>query len=288
MRAYWQLVRPHQWIKNTACLAGVVFGGRLGEPLALRQAALTFVAFSLAAAAVYVFNDIQDLPRDRLHPRKCRRPLASGTVTVAQARWLTLVLLAGAIALVWGLGPAAAGCAVCYLLLNLAYSLHLKHVVLVDVHCIALGFVLRLLAGIYAVGDRPTGWIVLCTFFLALFLGLAKRRGELAQNPTTVAQRPVLTRYTLPFLDSALDNTAVMAVVSYALFSASPTKNPSLVLTVPIVYYAIAHYKFLVTVEAGGEDPDRIWWQDPRIRYSVLLWLISYTAIDYGNLQLFR
>ncbi|MFQ3680079.1 MAG: decaprenyl-phosphate phosphoribosyltransferase [Pseudanabaenaceae cyanobacterium] len=288
MSPYWQLLRPHQWIKNTACLAGVVFGGRLGEPLALQRAALAFLTFSLAASAVYVFNDIQDWPRDRLHPRKCRRPLPSGTVTVAQA-WAMAVGLAGlAVGLALGLGQGGFLCAGAYLLLNLAYSLRLKHMVLVDVHCIALGFVLRLLAGIYALGDRPTGWIVLCTFFLALFLGLAKRRGELAQHPETAGQRPVLARYTLPFLDSALDNTAVMAVVSYALFSAHPAKNPSLVLTVPIVYYAIAHYKFLVTVEAGGEDPDRIWWQDPRIRYSVLLWLLAYLAIDYGNLQLFR
>ncbi len=288
MSPHSQLLRPHQWVKNTACLAGVVFGGRLGEPLALQQAALTFAVFSLAASAVYVFNDIQDLPRDRLHPRKCRRPLPSGTVTVPQAWGMALGLALLAMGLALGLGAAGTLCAGAYLLLNLAYSLRLKHVVLVDVHCIALGFVLRLLAGIYAVGDRPTGWIVLCTFFLALFLGLAKRRGELAQEDPTSGQRPVLARYTLPFLDSALDNTAVMAVVSYALFSANPAKNPSLVMTVPIVYYAIAHYKFLVTVEAGGEDPDRIWWRDPRIRYSVLLWLVTYMAIDYGNFNLFR
>ncbi|NJK61024.1 MAG: UbiA prenyltransferase family protein [Oscillatoriales cyanobacterium SM2_1_8] len=155
MIPHWQLLRPHQWVKNTACLAGVVFGGRLAEPLALQQAALTFVVFSLAASAVYVFNDIQDLPRDRLHPRKCQRPLPSGTVSLPQAWAIAGGLGVGAAVLAGGLGPAGAWCAALYLGLNLAYSLQLKHVVLVDVHCIALGFVLRLLAGIYALGDRP-------------------------------------------------------------------------------------------------------------------------------------
>jgi 4-hydroxybenzoate polyprenyltransferase len=284
-----QLLRPHQWIKNTACLAGVVFGGKLTNWQAIAAALITLAAFSFTASAMYIFNDLQDIERDRQHPKKKSRPLASGKVKIPVAIFTAVILIAIAFISVFYLSISTLGCLLIYVGINISYSLKLKHLALFDVGCIATGFVLRLLAGIYAVQDIPTAWITLCTFFLAMFLGFAKRRTELFElQGKENLQRPVLAQYTVPFLDSLLNNAAVMAVISYALFTTNSNKNPTLVITVPIVQYAVMHYKFLIMVKEGTEEPDRIVLRDPRIILSILLWLFSYIAIVNGNLHLFR
>ena len=219
----------------------------------------------------------------------------------------------------YSLGLATLSCVLLYAINNIAYSLKLKNLPLFDVNCIAFGFVLRLLAGIYALGDMPTAWIVLCTFFLTLFLGFGKRRSELLsllkcqmnpefslesysehsnfnqsylqlfyQRGKTNQQRPVLSQYTLPYLDSLLNSTATMTIMCYALFTITSGKNPSLVVTVPIVYYAVMHYKWLVTVLAGGEEPSRILLQDYPLKFSLLIWLVSYLLIIYFDIHLFN
>jgi 4-hydroxybenzoate polyprenyltransferase len=288
MPPLFQLLRPHQWTKNTACLAGVVFGGRLGDWQAIAAALIAFVAFSFTASAMYIFNDLQDIERDRQHPKKKFRPLASGKVKVPVAIVTALILIAIAFFSVYSLSILSLYCLLIYVTINISYSLKLKHQALFDVGCIASGFVLRLLAGIYAVGDTPTAWITLCTFFLAMFLGFAKRRTELYElQGKENLQRPVLAQYTVPFLDSLLNNAAVMAVISYAMFTTT-NKNPTLVLTVPIVQYAVMHYKYLIMVKQGTEEPDRILLSDRRISISILLWLICYVAIVYLDLKLFR
>lgn len=315
-----KLLRPHQWTKNLFCLAGVIFGGRLLQPDAIADGILTVILFSMIASAVYIFNDIQDADRDRQHPKKRSRPLASGRVKLTTATAIAVFLVTVSLVGSYHLGIAVFSCLLLYGINNIAYSLKLKNIPLFDVSCIAFGFVLRLLAGIYAVGDTPTAWITLCTFFLTLFQGFAKRRSELLsllhkQNPIesleelsseslhptgkhsylklfyqrgqTNQQRPVLSHYTLPYLDSLLNSTATMTIMCYSLFTISSGKNPSLVITVPIVYYAVMHYKRIVTVLAAGEEPDRILIEDTSIKISLLLWLVSYLAIVYFDLQIF-
>ncbi|VXD24459.1 conserved membrane hypothetical protein [Planktothrix serta PCC 8927] len=319
-----KLLRPHQWTKNLFCLAGLLFGGRLLQPQAILLSALTVIFFSAIASAIYIFNDIQDRECDRLHPKKKYRPIASGQVSIkiglAIAFCLATVSFLGA----YSLGISTLICVLLYTINNIAYSLKLKNLPLFDVSCIAFGFVLRLLAGIYALGDIPTAWIVLCTFFLTLFLGFSKRRSELLsllhlqnyqenfeselstqegsklpdlersylhlfyQRGRKNQQRPVLSQYTLPYLDSLLNSTATITIMCYALFTITSGKNPSLVITVPIVYYAVMHYKWLVTVLAEGEEPTRILIQDPTIKWSLLIWLISYLAILYFKIDLFH
>lgn len=319
-----QLIRPHQWTKNLFCLAGLLFGGRLLEPQSILLSILTVIFFSAMASGVYIFNDIQDQERDRLHPKKKYRPIASGQVSIktglAIAFGLSTVSLLGT----YGLGIPTLICVLLYGINNIIYSIKLKNIPLFDVSCIAFGFVLRLLAGIYALGDMPTAWIVLCTFFLTLFLGFSKRRSELLsllylqtnqesfdseislplelkspnsepsylelfyQRGSKNQQRPVLSQYTLPYLDSLLNSTATMTIMCYALFTIQSGKNPSLVITVPIVYYAVMHYKWLVTVLADGEEPSRILIQDPTIKWSLIIWLISYLVILYFNIHLFN
>ncbi len=327
-KSYWsleiiKLLRPHQWTKNLFCLAGVIFGERLLEPQSLLFALLTVVLFSAMASAVYIFNDIQDIERDRRHPKKRFRPLASGKVNLKTAVCISLFLAAFSLVGAYHLGWATFTCILLYAINNLCYSLHLKNQPLFDVSCIAFGFVLRLLAGIYALGDVPTAWITLCTFFLTLFLGFAKRRSELlallsqpihseliSDSPSQLEppknafvnrhylklfyqrgkankQRPVLEQYTLPFLDSLLNSTATMTIMCYALFTIASDKNTSLVITVPIVYYAVMHYKWMVTVLAIGEEPDQILLEDQAIKISLLVWLVAYLAIVYFDIHLF-
>jgi 4-hydroxybenzoate polyprenyltransferase len=287
---YVKLLRPRQGAKNAVCFAGVLFSGRFTDPAAVRAACLTIVAFCAGSSAIYVFNDIFDRERDRKHPTKCRRPIASGAVVVPAAAGLGLVLAAAALALAALLGWGVLVCLLLYMGNNIAYSLGLKHLALFDVLGIALGFVLRLLAGVYAVDELPTTWITLCTFFLAVFLAVGKRRAELAALTAAPEklQRPVLSEYTVPYLDSLVNSSAVMALMCYALFTSTSGKNPTLVVTVPIVFYAIMHYKRIVMLLEAGEEPERILFSDLRILLSVLLWLASYLVITYADLHLFR
>jgi 4-hydroxybenzoate polyprenyltransferase len=295
---YLRLLRPQQWTKNGFCLAGVLFGpGRMGDAGAWRQAILTMVVFCAVSSAVYVINDIRDRERDRLHPRKRMRPLARGTVGLPTA--LGSALLLASLALSGGhlLGAGVLACVVVYLVNNLLYCFWLKHKAIFDALSIALGFCLRVCAGVYAVGDLPTTWITLCTFFLAVFLGFSKRRVELAgllgnskldEDHHVPDQRPVLSKYSVPFLDHLVNSSAIMAVMCYALFTTSSGKNPSLVITVPIVFYAVTHYKRLVMLLDAGEEPDRVLLKDQGIQASLALWLIAYFGLTYGNLRWFH
>lgn len=284
-----RLLRPRQWTKNLACLAGVIFGGRLMQPQAVLLGLVAALTFVLASSVAYIVNDLSDRASDRQHPTKAARPLAAGEVSV----W-TAVLLAGALALAAlglarALGPATLGCVATYLGTNVLYSVWLKRMVLLDVALIAIGFVLRVLAGIYVLGDVPTVWIVLCSYFLALFLAISKRRAEvLARTPNGRSYRPVLDDYSPELLDALLDSSATMTVMSYALFTATSGKNSSLIVTVPIVYYATMYYRRLVLTEGLGEEPDHVLLTDRTIQVSVALWLACFVLIFYGHVNLFR
>jgi 4-hydroxybenzoate polyprenyltransferase len=287
--AYLRLLRPYHWTKNLACLAGVLFSGKFVEPGALGRAGWTFAVFCAAASAVYALNDVLDRERDREHPRKRGRPVASGAVGVPVAVTLAAALAVAALTGASALGAGVLACLLLYVANNLAYSVWLKHVALFDVLSIALGFVFRLLAGVYVVGELPTTWITLCAFFLALFLGIGKRRGELrARGAADSQQRPVLAEYTLSYLDALLNSSAAMAVICYALFTTSPGKNPSLVVSVPIVFYAIMHYKRLVMLLDVSEEPEQVLLRDTPIRVSIVLWLATYLAIEHSGIRLFR
>jgi 4-hydroxybenzoate polyprenyltransferase len=316
--AYLQLLRPHQWTKNAFCLAGVFFSDHWRNSYDVLAAIGTFACFCAASSAVYILNDILDRDRDKQHPAKRYRPIASGAIGVPVAAVIGIALAVISIAGADGLGRlvlenhpelladaplaggifvgqwllwryAILGCLWLYLVNNFAYSIWFKQLALVDVLSVACGFVLRLLAGVYVVGVLPTTWITLCTFFLTVFLGFAKRRSELATLAEEGSeQRPVLSKYTVQLLDYMLNNSAVMAVICYALFTSTSGKNPTLVVTVPIVFFAVMHYKRLVVLWNFGEEPDWILLKDRRIQLSVLLWIACYVVIMYGPLQLFQ
>ena len=254
------------------------------------QAVVVVLLFCAASSSVYILNDIIDRERDRYHPTKRTRPLVQGTVSLHVATFVGTVLFL--ISILGGLLlPLNAWyCLLLYLAINIAYTFFLKSVVLIDAMCIALGFIMRLLSGVYAVYELPTTWILLCSLFLTLFLGFNKRRAELlVLDPAKQnLQRPSLTKYSGAFLDSLTSSTGTMAVICYALFSTSSGRNPTLIVTVPFVYYAIARYDLLVRRYGNGEEPERVLLADRNIQLTCLLWLLSYLAIVYGEFDLVR
>lgn len=275
-----ELIRPRQWSKNALCLAGLAFSGKMLHIEAWESALGTFAVFCCVSSAVYALNDVRDRARDACHPIKQRRPVASGAIRPAVA--LLISGLFALLALVGGfwVGTAVGVCTLVYLALNLGYSMGLKHMVFIDVLCIAMGFVLRLLAGVYAVHVVPTVWITQCTFFGALFLGFAKRRAELARTKETDTdpeiQRPVLGRYSVELLDHLVESASMVTLISYSMFIVGGGRSPALVLTVPVVFFAVAHYQRLVLMDHGGEEPETLVLRNRPLQAAIALWLILY------------
>ncbi|REJ97366.1 MAG: decaprenyl-phosphate phosphoribosyltransferase [Planctomycetota bacterium] len=284
----WKLARPQQWSKNLLCFAGVIFSGRFLELEHVVHAILVAVAFCAGSSAIYVLNDLIDRERDRQHPKKRERPLARGDVSPAAAGILGLSLAVLALWGTWQLNYETFLCLAILLVINLAYSTVLKHVVLLDVLCIASGFVLRLLAGIYAVDDQPTTWITLCTFFLAMFFGFSKRRGELqALRESEAESRPVLESYSIDYLDNLLNSAATITILCYALFTVASGKNPALILTLPLVYYGVMRYQRIISTTEAVEEPERAVFADLRILLAFVVWLATYLIIERWDPQIF-
>ncbi len=285
-------LRPRQWTKNLLLFAGVLFSQQAGRPDLLLRAALGFVAFSLLAGTVYLVNDLKDVERDRLHPRKRERPIASGRLST-RAAWVAAAVLAVVVAaLSWWLGPAYAVVAASYLVMNLAYSAGLRDQVLFDVFCIALGFVLRAIAGVELL--RPVSpatelspWLLVCTFFGALFLALAKRRRELANaGGEAVQRRVVLGHYTPALVEGLLLVSAAASIMGYALYTIWPAtvakfQTEALLYTVPFVTFGIFRYLYLVRDSETTEDPSLVLLTDRPLAGCLLLYLATVVFILY-------
>ncbi len=290
LRDLWAQLRPRQWVKNFILFAGLIFSRAGGDPRFVQRALLGFAAFSLLSSAVYVLNDWLDRESDRQHPEKRHRPIASGRLGGGAALGLILALLAASGWIVLGLGTGFALAAGAYLALNLAYGLGLKQVLIVDVLCIASGFVLRAIAGVEALRPLDPGiaispWLQVCTFFGALLLGSIKRRQELALVEEG-SRRSVLKQYTLPLLDDIIRITAACTLFSYALYTIAPATvekfhTESLVFTIPFVVFGIFRYLFLTRARDQGENPTEVLLRDRPLLLGVLLWLASVTAIVY-------
>jgi 4-hydroxybenzoate polyprenyltransferase len=285
-------LRPRQWTKNLLLFAGVLFSKQLGQPQLLTRAAVGFLAFSLLSGAVYLLNDLRDLEADRRHPVKRLRAIASGRLPVAVAGVALVPLLAivGA-ASVW-LGRGFATVAAVYLVVNLGYTFFLKEQVLIDVFVIATGFVLRAIAGVELLlpispGTELSPWLLVCTFFGALFMALGKRRRELENSGEAAAgQRAVLDHYTPEVLDGLLLVTAASSLMSYALYTIWPGTvakfgTERLLWTVPFVAYGIFRYLFLVRGARSTEDPSQVLLTDRPLAACVLLYLAAVLLILY-------
>ncbi len=281
-----QLMRPHQWIKNLFVLVGILFGHAWFDPALLRSAALAFVSFCAVSSAIYIYNDFVDREYDASHPRKRTRPLPSGRVSAATALTLAAALAAGGLFVAFSAAVEVVMVLASYMLLNLAYSHYLKHVVVLDVFCIAAGFILRIVAGTYGIGIPASSWLLICSAMLTLFLGFAKRRAELSIIPemtphTDQAEsRPVLQQYTAPLLDSFLIITGTCSVIAYGLYTMSPTTielhgTPHLIFTLPFVLYGLFRYLYMLQARIATEDISRDFFTDAHIWVTVTLWLVT-------------
>jgi 4-hydroxybenzoate polyprenyltransferase len=316
-------LRPRQWTKNLLLFAGLIFAGRLLDPLAVARAGLAFVVFCLVSGVIYIVNDLTDLERDRLHPTKRLRPLASGRLSPRAARlWAAGALLAAAAltALLVALPPQLRGARLvfslwplhlavqftgasvatdlytryggsgllfalavaAYLGLMLAYSFRLKHIVLVDVFVLAAGFVLRAMAGAFAVAVHISPWLYLCTILLALFLALGKRRQELTQLTEASAHRRSLALYTPQLLDQLIVIVTSSMLMSYSLYTfQGETGNNRLMVTIPFVLYGVFRYLYLIYVQGEGGSPEEVLLRDSHIRASVVLCALTIGLVLY-------
>jgi 4-hydroxybenzoate polyprenyltransferase len=289
LRALLRTLRPTQWSKNVFVLAPLFLAQKLGEPEAVRLAAVAFAAFCLTSSVVYIINDLRDRAEDRRHPLKRRRPIAAGEIGVATAVGLAAVLLAAAAALVRLLPapflPLIGG----YLLLNLLYSLRLKQVVILDVMLVAVGFVLRVAGGAAAIRVEVSDWLFLSTIFLALFLAFSKRRHELVLLEDVAAhQRQVLTHYSPTFLDQMINVVTASTVISYSLYATAPETvekigTNNLALTVPLVLFGIFRYLYLMYQRADDRSPTDALLGDVPFLLNVLAWGALVLWIVYGG-----
>ena len=285
LKPYLKLLRPHQWVKSGFVFVGLLFGHAWYDALLVQRVLLAAAAFSLAASAVYVINDLADRERDRQHPQKRLRPLASGAVSVNAALLLAGVCLVLALLLAHAASSTVLAIVIGYALLNVGYSMGLKHVVLLDVFIIAAGFMLRILAGTLGVGIAPSHWLLLCGLMLTLFLGFAKRRAELnALAGSGGSHRKVLDDYDPVLLDLLIGICAAGAIVSYSLYTVSAETvamhgTASLIYSVPFVIYGVFRYLFLLHRRSGGGDPAAALMQDRHLLGAFAGWLLTVIAL---------
>ena len=281
-------MRPKQWVKNLFVFAPLVFSQSLFVPLLVLKSLIAFGAFCFLSGAVYLINDVVDRERDAQHPVKQLRPIASGLITPATAVFAALVFagLTFVGSYLW-LGLMTLAILVSYLLLNLAYSLLLKHVLLLDVLVIALGFVLRVSAGGHAIQVRLSSWLLVCTLLIALFLALCKRRYELVLLEGAASNhREILGQYSPHFLDQLIAIVAASTVISYALYSMSEDVrlalgSNSLKYTLPFVLYGLFRYLYLVHRKDVDEDPTEAMMTDVSMLVNMALWALTTGFLVY-------
>jgi 4-hydroxybenzoate polyprenyltransferase len=280
-------MRPYQWTKNLLLFAALVFAGELGHPSQALVSLAAFAAFCLAASATYIFNDLLDIESDREHPKKRHRPLASGAMTPAAA-WVLLVSLFGvAIAIAWAIRLEFLAALLAYVVLTLAYTLKLKHLMIIDVLAIALGFVVRAVAGALALNVPFSNWLVVCTLFLATFLGLSKRRQEiLLLEEGAQSHRQVLQHYTVNYLDQLILIMASGTLITYTIYTCSPEViqrlgTDKLYVTLPFVVYGLFRYLHLIHHETGGGDPSSTLIKDRPLGATVVLWALACALLIY-------
>lgn len=296
--AYFRLLRPQQWIKNIFVFAALVFGQKLLDAHAVTLALLGFAALCLASSAVYVVNDIHDREEDRLHPRKRFRPIASGAVSVPAAFGLALVLVLCAVAGGYFLNPRFAIVVVGYLALQTFYTFLFKHMVILDVISIGIGFVLRAVAGGALIAVDISEWLVICTFTLCLFMGFSKRRCELnamadaeANGTAAHKHRKTLALYTPDLLNHMTTLTAGVAILCFLLYTTDDRtitvygafRARALLYTLPLVVYAI--FRFALLVEHGRVDgPTDVALRDRPFQIAVALWgLLALGIVYFGE-----
>ncbi len=280
-------MRPHQYIKNLFIFLPLFFAMKITNVALLSNAFIAFIAFSLTASAVYTLNDYHDIEEDRQHPKKKNRPLASGDISKPQA--IVIMAVSGTVgfALMASLSLKAAGILLAYVVMNIAYSFSLKHISIVDVNIIAIGFVLRLFIGSVVTDIHLSKWIIIMTFLLALFMALAKRRDDvLIYLDTGKKMRKVIDGYNLQFLDTAMAIMASVVIVAYTIYTTSPEvvdrfHSDYLYLTSFFVILGVMRYLKIAFVHKNSGSPTRLVATDLFMQLVLLGWVLTFAWILY-------
>ena len=288
---YLRLIRPQHWIKNFFVLIPLFFGGELFDVTPILSGLVVFFAFSFVASSVYCYNDIVDADDDRHHPLKCKRPVASGAVSVRHAYWLMALMFVLGMATTLLLESQAMwnvmAVLLFYYVLNLAYCSKLKQYAILDVCIVAFGFVLRILAGGFACELALSSWIVIMTFLLTLFMSFAKRRDDvLRMNETGEAPRKNTVRYNLTFINQAITITASVTLVCYIMYCVSPEvverfQTPYLYLTFVFVLLGLLRYIQIAVVDKKSGDPTKVILKDHFSQVIVIAWILTFLLMIY-------
>ena len=280
LRAVFVSLRPRQWTKNLLLFAGIIFAAKLGDASRWVEALAAFVAYCAASSASYLVNDVRDVQHDRAHPVKRARPIARGELSPRLAELMAAALILSAFLLAAPLGIASIVFLSTFFALQAAYTLVLKHVVLLDVMTIGGLFVVRAAAGAAAVEVRISPWLLLCTALLALFLALAKRRGELVLvGARETPGRPVLEGYSLELVDQLVTVVAASTVIAYSLYTFTARDSKALMVTIPFVVFGVFRYLLLIHRDDLGEEPEQVLLTDLPILVDVCLWAATAAVI---------
>nr|WP_283945733.1 decaprenyl-phosphate phosphoribosyltransferase [Paenibacillus amylolyticus] len=275
-----RLLRPKQWTKNLLLFAALLFSFEEIRTETILATLLGFILFSLVAGCVYILNDFVDRDRDRQHPVKKYRPMASGQVNPSHALLFGIILLILSVGTAFMMNPLFGVLCIVYFLLNVSYSFVLKHLVILDMMTIAAGFVLRAIAGGVLIHVPFTPWFLICTMLLSLFLAIGKRRNELTLlEGNTGSHRKVLDNYSITLLDQFNTIVTTATIISYSLFTFTSDRTIHLMWTIPLVIYGMFRYLYLIHMKNQGGSPDRVLFEDKPILITVMLYVISVVTI---------
>lgn len=275
-----RLLRPKQWTKNLLIFAALLFSFEEIRTETILATLLGFILFSLVAGCVYILNDFVDRERDRQHPVKKYRPMASGQVNPSHALLFGIILLILSVGTAFMMNPLFGVLCIVYFLLNVSYSFVLKHLVILDMMTIAAGFVLRAIAGGVLIHVPFTPWFLICTMLLSLFLAIGKRRNELTLlEGNTGSHRKVLDNYSITLLDQFNTIVTTATIISYSLFTFTSDRTIHLMWTIPLVIYGMFRYLYLIHMKNQGGSPDRVLFEDKPILITVMLYVISVVTI---------
>lgn len=275
IKEYIKLMRPKQYIKNLFVVGALVFSNKILDIDSVLNTIVAFISFCLISSSVYVLNDMVDIEKDKLHPKKCKRPLASGAISKNNAIVLFGILVVVSISLSLLVNLSLTFILGLYLANNLLYSFKVKNIVLLDVFSIAFGFILRVCAGSIAVYVSLSNWIILCTFFISLYLGLGKRKKEiLTLKDNAEGHRKILKDYNEEIISQMMTVAQSSTIVCYALYSTSNPQNPNMILTTIFVVYGMFRYNYIINTTDEGNPTDVVL-KDRSLEMNILLWVLS-------------
>lgn len=289
MLAFFKMVRPHQYIKNLLVFFPLFFAKKITDLTLLQSAVLAFISFCFAASTIYIFNDIRDIEKDKVHPKKKLRPIASGAVSIKAAVITDIIFLVTALAAAFFTSLRTGIIILTYLVINLFYSLGMKNIAILDIFAVSTGFLLRLLSGTEygaVAGILPSHWIIIMTFLLSLFLAVAKRRDDLVLAESGLDVRKSISGYSLEFINGVMSIMSAVIIVSYLLYTLDPAVqlyygSKNIYATAFFVLLGLLRYMQITFVEKKSGSPTDIVYKDKFLQITLLAWGVSFLFFAY-------